>query len=102
MSPRTRPARPGGEESRERGARSGHGDQANTRGRGTMLTLINLMLPLFQKARNERGVVSVEWIILGAVIMAAIVLAFAPTFSGALTSAVTAISNQLQSNVAAA
>ena len=67
-----------------------------------MLTLLNLMLPVLQKARNERGVVSVEWIILGAVIMAAIVLAFAPTFQGALTSAVTAISNQLQSNVAAA
>lgn len=63
-----------------------------------MLILLNLML---QRIRNERGVVSVEWIILGAVIMAAIVLAFAPTFQGALTAAVTAISGQLQANVAA-
>jgi Flp pilus assembly pilin Flp len=64
-----------------------------------MLMLLNLML---QRIRNERGVVSVEWIILGAVIMAAIVLAFAPTFQTALTTAVTAISNQLQANVATA
>jgi Flp pilus assembly pilin Flp len=64
-----------------------------------MLMLLNLML---QRIRNERGVVSVEWIILGAVIMAAIVLAFAPTFQTALTTAVTAISGQLQANVATA
>jgi Flp pilus assembly pilin Flp len=64
-----------------------------------MLILLNLML---QRVRNERGVVSVEWIILGAVIMAAIVLAFAPAFSGALTTAVAAISAQLQANVNAA
>jgi Flp pilus assembly pilin Flp len=61
-----------------------------------MLMLLNLML---QKARNERGVVSVEWIILGAVIMAAIVLAFAPTFNTALTTAVTTIGNQLTTQV---
>ena len=41
-------------------------------------------------------------IILGAVIMAAIVLAFAPTFQGALTAAVGAISTQLQAQVNAA
>jgi Flp pilus assembly pilin Flp len=61
-----------------------------------MFMLLNLML---QKVRGERGVVSVEWIILAAVVMAAIVLAFAPTFKTALTDAVTAISNQLQTNV---
>jgi Flp pilus assembly pilin Flp len=64
-----------------------------------MLMLLNLML---QRVRDERGVVSVEWIILGAVVMAAIVLAFAPTFQGALTTAVTAIGTQLQSQVNAA
>jgi len=64
-----------------------------------MLMLLNLML---QRVRSERGVVSMEWIILGAVIMAAIVLAFAPTFRTALTDAVTAISNQLQAQVSAA
>ena len=63
-----------------------------------MLMLLNLML---QRIQNERGVVSVEWIILGAVVMGAIVLAFAPTFQTALTTAVTAISAQLQANVAA-
>lgn len=61
-----------------------------------MLTLLNLML---HSLREERGVVSVEWIILGAVIMAAIVLAFAPTFQGQLTAAVTAIGAQLQTQV---
>jgi Flp pilus assembly pilin Flp len=64
-----------------------------------MLMLLNLML---QKVRNERGVVSVEWIILGAVIMAAIVLAFAPTFQGQLSAAVTAIGQQLQTQVGVA
>jgi Flp pilus assembly pilin Flp len=64
-----------------------------------MLMLLNLML---QRIRSERGVVSVEWIILAAVVMAAIVLAFAPTFKTALTDAVTAISGQLQLNVTAA
>ena len=61
-----------------------------------MLILLNLML---QRVRGERGVVSVEWIILGAVIMAAIVLAFAPTFTTQLTAAVTAIGTQLQTQV---
>jgi len=64
-----------------------------------MLMLLNLML---QRVRDERGEVSVEWIILGAVIMAAIVLAFAPTFQGQLSAAVTAIGAQLQSQVSAA
>jgi Flp pilus assembly pilin Flp len=61
-----------------------------------MLMLLNLML---QRIRNERGVVSVEWIILGAVIMAAIVLAFAPALQTALSTAVAAISTQLQTQV---
>ncbi|HEX9821791.1 MAG TPA: Flp family type IVb pilin [Methylomirabilota bacterium] len=61
-----------------------------------MLTLLNLML---HSVRDERGVVSVEWIILGAVIMAAIVLAFAPTFTTQLTAAVNAIGTQLQTQV---
>lgn len=64
-----------------------------------MLMLLNLML---QRVRSERGVVSVEWIILAAVIMAAIVIAFAPAFQTALTTAVGAISQQLQTNVGAA
>jgi len=64
-----------------------------------MLMLLNLML---QRVRGERGVVSVEWIILAAVVMAAIVLAFAPAFQTALTTAVQAIATQLQTNVNAA
>ena len=64
-----------------------------------MLMLLNLWL---QRVRSERGVVSVEWIILAAVVMAAIVIAFAPTFQTALTDAVNAISAQLKANVAAA
>jgi len=64
-----------------------------------MLMLLNLML---QRVRDERGVVSVECIILNTVIMAAIVLAFAPTFQGQLSAAVTAIGAQLQSQVSAA
>ncbi len=61
-----------------------------------MLMLLNLVL---HRMRNERGVVSMEWIILGAVVMAAIVLAFAPTFQTALTGAVTAISTALNTQI---
>jgi Flp pilus assembly pilin Flp len=61
-----------------------------------MLTMLNVLV---QSLRNQRGVVSVEWIILGAVIMAAIVAAFAPTFQTQLTNAVTAIGQQLQTQV---
>jgi len=67
-----------------------------------MLTMLTMLSVLLQPLRNQRGVVSVEWIILGAVVMAAIVLAFAPQFQGALTTAVTAIGTQLQTQVNAA
>jgi Flp pilus assembly pilin Flp len=61
-----------------------------------MLTMLRV---LKQASRDQRGVVSVEWIILGAVVMAAIVAAFAPQFEGALTSAVTAIGTELQTQI---
>lgn len=64
----------------------------------TMLTVLMQSLRM-QSLRNERGVVSVEWIILGAVIMAAIVAAFAPTFQTQLTAAVNAIGAQLINQV---
>jgi len=69
----------------------------------TILTLTSMLMDrMVRPARDQRGVVSVEWIILGAVVMAAIVLAFAPQFQGALTTAVTAIGTQLQAQVNAA
>jgi Flp pilus assembly pilin Flp len=61
--------------------------------------LLNLML---QRVRDERGVVSVEWIILAVVVMVAIVAAFAPTFQGMLTTAVTSIGTTLTSQTSAA
>lgn len=67
-----------------------------------MLTMLTMLTALIRPLRNERGVVSMEWIILGAVVMAAIVLAFAPTFKTALTTAVTAIGNELQTQITAA
>ena len=63
-----------------------------------LMTLIVLM----QSLRNQRGVVSMEWIILGAVVMAAIVTAFAPQFGTALTGAVGAIGTQLTTQINAA
>jgi Flp pilus assembly pilin Flp len=62
----------------------------------TMLTMLNVLAP---RLRNQRGVVSMEWIILGAVVMAAIVAAFAPQFGTALTGAVTAIGDQLTTQI---
>jgi len=53
-------------------------------------------------ATDERGTVSVEWIVLAAVIMAAALLALAPNFSNALTTAMAAIGTQLQARVNAA
>ena len=64
-----------------------------------MLTILTMLNGLWKPLRNERGVVSVEWIILAAVVMAAIVLAFAPNFKTALTTAVTAIGTELQTQV---
>jgi Flp pilus assembly pilin Flp len=65
-----------------------------------MLMLLNLMLQ--RAARDERGVVSVEWIILGTVVMVAIVAAFGPAFGNMLTAAVTGIGNTLSAQVTAA
>jgi Flp pilus assembly pilin Flp len=65
-----------------------------------MLTLLNLMLQWV--ARDERGVVSVEWIILAVVVMVAIVAAFAPTFQTMLTAAVTSIGTTLSAQTVAA
>ena len=64
-----------------------------------MLTIITMLTSLLRPVRNQRGVVSVEWIILAAVIMAAIVAAFAPTFKTQLTNAVTAIGNELTTQI---
>jgi Flp pilus assembly pilin Flp len=53
-------------------------------------------------ARDERGVVSVEWIILAVVVMVAIVAAFAPTFQTMLTAAVNSIGTTLTAQTATA
>lgn len=58
-----------------------------------------LLNHLVRKAQDERGVVSVEWLLLGAVIMGAIVVAFNPAFGTMLSDTVgrfaTTLSNQL-------
>jgi Flp pilus assembly pilin Flp len=61
-----------------------------------MLMMLNLIFDTVSKhLRNQRGVVSVEWIILAIVIMVAIVVAFAPTFQTALINGVQAVSTAL-------
>ena len=61
-----------------------------------MLMMLNLIVGTVSKhLRNQRGVVSVEWIILAIVIMVAIVAAFAPTLGDALKAGVTAVSDAL-------
>jgi len=68
-----------------------------------MLMMLSYMVDrLLAPLRNERGVVSVEWIILAIVIMVAIVAAFAPTLKTALTNGVTAVSNALNTQATAA
>ena len=68
-----------------------------------MLMMLNLIVGTVSKhVRNQRGVVSVEWIILAIVIMVAIVAAFAPTFQTALTAGVQAVSSALSAQATAA
>ena len=68
-----------------------------------MLTILNLIVGTVSKhLRNQRGVVSVEWLILAIVIMVAIVAAFAPQFGTALSTAVGQISTILAGAQAAA
>ena len=68
-----------------------------------MLMMLNLIVGAVSKhLRDQRGVVSVEWIILAIVIMVAIVAAFAPALRTALTTGVTAVSNALTAQSGAA
>ena len=57
---------------------------------------------LISAARDERGVVSVEWIILAIVVMVAIVAAFAPAFQTALQTGVGQVTNVLSTQASAA
>jgi Flp pilus assembly pilin Flp len=63
-----------------------------------MATKAGLTEPL----KDERGVVSVEWIILASLVMVAIIGAFAPNFQAALNNGVTAVSNELTNQTNAA
>jgi Flp pilus assembly pilin Flp len=68
-----------------------------------VLMMLNLIVGAVSKhLRDQRGVVSVEWIILAIVIMVAIVAAFAPAFGTALTAGVTAVTNALTAQSGAA
>ena len=67
------------------------------------LTLLTRLIDRFvRQSRDERGVVSVEWIILAIVVMVAIVVAFAPNFQTALQTGVNAVSSALTSQSGAA
>jgi hypothetical protein len=57
---------------------------------------------LIRRLNNELGVVSVEWIILTILVMAAIIAAFAPNFLTMLNSGVTAVANVLVNETSAA
>jgi Flp pilus assembly pilin Flp len=68
-----------------------------------VLMMLNLIVGAVSKhLRDQRGVVSVEWIILAIVIMVAIVVAFAPAFGTALQAGVTAVTNALTTQSGAA
>ena len=67
-----------------------------------MLMMLNLIAGTVKHLRNQRGVVSVEWLILAIVIMVAIVAAFAPALRTALQTGVTAVSNALTAQSGAA
>ena len=68
-----------------------------------MFMILNLIVGTVAKhLRNQRGVVSVEWIILAIVIMVAIVAAFAPAFTTALTTGVAAVTSALSAQAGAA
>jgi Flp pilus assembly pilin Flp len=50
---------------------------------------------VIRRLKDERGVVSVEWIILSILIMVAITVAFVPYLQTALSNGVTAVSSAL-------
>jgi Flp pilus assembly pilin Flp len=53
------------------------------------------MRKVIRRLKDERGVVSVEWIILSILIMVAITVAFVPYLRTALSNGVTAVSSAL-------
>ena len=59
-------------------------------------------IPCTKELRDRRGVVSVEWIILAIVIMAAIALGFSPTLQTALTAGFQAVNAVLTAQTGAA
>jgi len=68
-----------------------------------MFMLLNLIVgTVSQHLRDQRGVVSVEWIILAIVVMVAIVGAFAPALTTALTTGVGAVTSALSAQATAA
>jgi Flp pilus assembly pilin Flp len=67
-----------------------------------MPNLVNVMLSVFQEARDERGAVSVEWILLTILIMVAIIAAFNPQFQAAITAGVTAVGTAVTAQAGAA
>ena len=68
-----------------------------------MLMILNFVFDTVARhLRNQRGVVSVEWIILAIVIMVAIVAAFAPAVTTALTTGVAAVTSALTAQSGAA
>ena len=73
------------------------------KGGTSMSTMLNyLKTRLVGHARDQRGVVSVEWIILAIVVMVAIVAAFAPQFQSALKAGVSSVSSSLSAQASSA
>jgi len=61
------------------------------------MMMLSMLDVLMRSLRNQRGVVSVEWIILAIVVMLAITAAFAPAFQTALTTGVGFVTSTLTS-----
>jgi Flp pilus assembly pilin Flp len=68
-----------------------------------MLMMLNLIVGTLSKhVRDQRGVVSVEWIILAIVVMVAIVAAFQPNFQAALVAGIGQVTAALTAQAGAA
>ena len=51
---------------------------------------------------DERGVVSIDWILLAIIVMVAVIVAFAPQFQTAVTAGIQAVSSTLSAQTASA
>ena len=77
--------------------------ELNPGGDGTMVMMLSHLMDRFTTTtHDQRGIVTVEWIILAIIIMVAIIAAFAPQFQAGLSTGLQSISSAMAAQASAA